>query len=155
MTDKEITLSVMRTMGAADAQAFSNRIINENLDGTIIIDHEEKIPLFNSTKDYSSYKAGFCVAEIINGERYIFGLLQPYNAAHHEGTPNTLRALWSLKHTKNPLKARSYIAPYGTSGLYMKDECCLNKAGAVVISKVDNNAYSFEDYPANWTLWEG
>lgn len=147
MNSKEIVLNAMRSQGRADALDLRNRAAD--MDGTAIIAEEEKIPLFDGQKDYSSWKVGAPVAEIIDGERQIFTLLQPYNAAHYTGTPSTLTAIWSIRHTKDPKKAKPWLAPNGTSGLYMKDECCTEN-GKIWSSAQDNNAYSPSAYPLYW-----
>ena len=153
MSSKERVLNRERERGRADALDLVSRL--PNMTDTEIINEEEKIPAWDGAKDYTSYPVGFVVSFPINGELNIFGLLQPHNAAYYPDTnPDNNRALWSLKHTKNPLKARGYVRPSGTSGLYMKDECY--KDGEVVyISAIDNNAYTFEEYPQGWTIWGG
>lgn len=151
MTNKEITLAAMRTIGQADASAFAKKIEAGELTDTQIIDEEQKIPVFDNSKDYTSYPVGFAVQDA--GQ--VWGLLQPYNASYYpDQRPADLRALWGLKHTKNPLKAKPFVEPLGTSGMYMKDECVLEN-GLVYISKVDNNVYSPSVYPQNWTLYTG
>ena len=150
MTSKEIVITVMKNLGRSDAMELLLRI--PNMTDTEIINEEEKIPQYDNAKDYSEYEANiFCVKD----EDQVWVLLQPYNAAYYPNTrPSNLRALWGLKHTKNPKKAKAYVAPYGTSGLYMKDECYIDDNGIVWISAVDNNAYSAAEYPQNWRQWE-
>lgn len=149
MTNKDIALSAMRTVGAADAKAFAAKIEAGELTDTQIIDEEEKIPAFDNAKDYTSYPVGFAVQD----EGQVWGLIQPYNAANYPGQrPSGLRALWGLKHTKNPAKAKPFVEPLGTSGMYMKDECVLEN-GEVYVCLVDNNVYSPTAYPANWKLY--
>ena len=86
-------------------------------------------------------------------------VIQPHNAAHYEGRPSTLRALWGLAHTKDPARAKPFVEPLGTSGLYMTGECCTDPGAedpaAVYRSKVDNNAYAPSAYAANWEKIEG
>lgn len=146
MTSKEIIMAAIKNLGKSDAMELLLRI--PNMTDTEIIEEEEKIPQYDNKKDYSDYEANvFCVRD----EDQVWVLLQPYNAAHHPDTrPSGLRALWGLKHTTNPEKAKPYVTPYGTSGLYMKDECYIDEEGAVWISAVDNNAYSAAEYPNNW-----
>ena len=150
MTSKEIIIAAMKNLGRSDAKELLLRI--PNMTDTEIINEEEKIPQYNNAKDYSEYEANiFCVKD----EDQVWVLLQPYNAAYYPNTrPSNLRALWGLKHTKNPQKAKPYVAPYGTSGLYMQDECYIDDNGTVWISVVDNNAYSAAEYPQNWRQWE-
>ena len=147
MIDFETKLNAMRSQGRADALDLRNRA--PEMDGTAIIAEEEKIPQFDGQKDYSSWKVGAPVYEIIDGERQIFTLIQPYNAANYSGTPSTLPAIWSIRHTKDPKKAKPYLAPNGTSGLYMLDECCTENEG-IFRSNKDNNPYSPSAYPLYW-----
>lgn len=138
MTNDEI-LALMKEKGKADALDLRSRA--KNLDGTAIIAEETKIPKFDGNKDYSSFPVGSPVWEEIDGERQVFGLIQPHNAANYPGsTPSNTRALWSLKHTKDAEKAKAWIAPLGTSGLYMKDEVCKH-SDKIWRSKQDNNPY--------------
>jgi hypothetical protein len=147
MIDFETKLNAMRLQGRADALDLRNRAAD--MDGTAIIAEEEKIPQFDGQKDYSAWKVGAPVYEIIDGERQIFTLMQPYNAANYSGTPSTLPAIWSIRHTKDPKKAKPWLAPNGTSGLYMKDECCTEN-GKTWSSTQDNNPYSPSAYPLSW-----
>lgn len=148
MTNKEITLSAMRTMGRADALDLASRL--DGMSDTEIINEEEKIPHWSQDKDYTGYAAGFAVQDF--GQ--VYGLIQPHDASHYPSQgPADLRALWSVKHTTNPYKAKAYVPPLGTSGLYMKDEC-YRDGNTVYISAIDNNAYTFEEYPQGWTIWE-
>lgn len=145
MTNKEFVLSVFRENGRADALSLRSRAAD--MDGTAIIAEEQKIPVWDPQKDYSAWPVGGPVAH----EGNVFGLLQPHNAAHYTGTPATLAALWSPLHTKDPAKAKTWLAPNGTSGLYNTDECCLFD-GEVHRSKMDNNPYSPADYPDWWEV---
>lgn len=147
MIDKTTALNAMKLQGRADALDLRNRAAD--MDSTAIIAEEEKIPQFDPNKDYFSWKVGSPVYEIIDGERQIFTLLQPYNAANYSGTPSTRPALWSIRHTKDPKKAKPWLAPNGTSGLYMKDECCTEN-GKTWSSAQDNNAFSPSAYPLYW-----
>jgi hypothetical protein len=113
---------------------------------TELIAEEDYIPDFNHQKDYSSWKVGYPVHD----EGQVWILLQPHNASHYDGRPSSLRAMWGLAHTKDASKAKPYVAPYGTSGLYMIDECCMWTDGKVYKSIIDNNAYDPEAYPAGW-----
>ena len=80
----------------------------------------------------------------------MWALIQPYNAAHYEGRPSTLRALWGLLHTKNPAKAKPWVDSFGTSGMYMLDECYMDENG-VVWRCLDNNVvYPASVLPDKW-----
>lgn len=98
MNSQDLILTMMRAQGKTDALSLRSR--SAGMDGTAIIAEEEKIPAFNPEKDYSSWPAGAPVTD----EGQVWTLIQPYNAANYDGRPSTLRALWGLAHTKNPVK---------------------------------------------------
>ena len=144
MENKAFVLSVFRENGRLDALDLRGRA--NGMDGTAIIAEDTKIPLYDGKKDYSAWPVGAPVT--FNGN--VFGLLQPHNAAHYpDVNPANSPALWGVKHTKDPKKAKPYLAPIGTSGLWMKDECCLCD-NRVWRCKEDNVAYSPLEYAPYW-----
>lgn len=145
MNSKDFILSVFRDVGRSDALSLRSRAAE--MDGTAIIAEEHKIPAWDAGKDYSAYPTGAPVA--FGGN--VFGLLQPHNASHYTGDPSTLPALWSPKHTKDAARAKVWLAPNGTSGLYHTGECCVF-GDKVYRSTADNNPYSPADYPAWWEV---
>ena len=148
MTNQELILGVMRAQGKADALDLRARA--PELDGTAIIAEEAKVPQFDGTKDYSGWAIGSPVWEEVNGERQVFTLLQPHNASHYPGsTPSNTPALWSIRHTKDPSKAKEWLAPNGTSGMYMSGDCCVD-GGVVYRCLTDNTVHSPTDYPQAW-----
>ena len=150
MTDsKTLILNVMREQGRADARDLRSRA--KDMEPTAIVAEEDKVPMFVEGADYSSWPAGSPIGQMVDDELQIFTMITPVNTAHYPGiTPNTERSLYSLCHTKDPKKAKAWIAPLGTSGLYSKDECCTD-AGHVWQSNKDSNEFSPSAYPANWT----
>lgn len=146
-------ISEARARGRADALELRGRAAG--LDGTGMIAEERKIPVFAPDKDYSGWPAGSPVRELVDGEYQVFRLLQPHNAAHYPGsTPANTPALWSVCHTKDPGKAKSYLAPNGTSGMYMENEYCV--IGGVFYKSIsDNNVHSPLEHPENWTEVKG
>lgn len=139
MTNKDIVLSIMKEQGKADALNLRERA--NDMDGTSIIAEEQKIPLFNGNNNYSTWNIGSPVCEPVDGKMQVFKLLQPYNASHYpNSTPSNSPALWSICHTKDVDKAKPYLAPNGTSGMYMIDEVC-TKDNKVWRSTQDNNPY--------------
>lgn len=138
MTKDEI-LILMKEKGKSDALDLRARA--KNLDGTAIIAEESKVPRFDPEKDYSDWAVGSPVFEEVEGERQVFTLIIPHNAANYPGsTPSNTRALWSLTHTKDAAKAKLWVAPLGTSGMYMTDEVCKH-SDKLWKSKRDNNPY--------------
>lgn len=144
MESKEYVLSKMRDVGLNSAVEFQKQA--PSLDGTAIIDKENDIPDFNpDIHQYLNWLKGQCVCD--NGQ--VWQLLQPYDSTVYKDRPENMRAQWGLCHTKDPAKAKPYVAPMGQSGMYMKDECCTEK-GKVYRSKIDNNVWEPTGYPSGW-----
>lgn len=142
--NRDFVLEVFRDNGKKDA--LDLRIRAADMDGTSIIAEEAKIPAWDGSKDYSNWQVGAPVS--YNGN--VFGLLQPHNASFYtDANPERTPALWSVKHTKDATRAKPWLPSSGTSGLYMKDECCTFE-GKTWRSVEDDNPFSPTDYPSCW-----
>ena len=153
MKSQDMILGVMRAQGTADALSLRGRAAD--MDGTAIIAEEDKVPAFDPAKDYSQWPAG---APVRDGEQ-VYKLITPHNAAHYpDSRPSSTPALWSITHTKDPAKAKPWMSPSGTSGLYAKGECCTDPEAAdpaaVYRSKVDKQRIFPQRLPQNWELVE-
>ena len=149
MKNKQKVLDIMRAQGRMDALNLRSRA--SNMDGTAIIAEEAKIPVFDPQKDYSNWATGAPVRELVDGEYQVFTLITPHNASYYPGsTPSNTRSLWSLRHTKDPAKAKPWLVPAGTSGLYEADECCTDN-GHVYRNNYPNNEFSPSALPDRWT----
>ena len=138
------TLDIMYQEGRRQALNLQTRAVS--MTGTEIIAEEKKIPIFNEEKDYSKWPVGSPVID----DSQVWLLIQPHNPAHYPGLrPSTNRSCWGLAHTTDPEKAKPYVAPYGTSGLYMVGECCTEN-GNIYRNKQDNNPYAPSEYPQWW-----
>lgn len=135
---------IFRSLGRADALKL--RTEAAYLTGTQIIDREVSIPAWRADADYSAWPAGSPVAD--GGQ--VWTLIQPHNAAHYAQRPAELRALWGLVHTTNPARAKPWVAPLGTSGMYMAGECYKDDEGTVWRCLADNTVHSAAAYPAVW-----
>lgn len=136
---------IFRAAGRAAALKLRNEAAN--LTGTEIIDREHDAPDFDPEKDYGAWRVGSPVAD--GGQ--VWTLIQPHNAAHYPGgRPSTLRALWGLAHTTNHEKAKPWVDPYGTSGMYMEGECYVDDAGVVWRCKQDNVVHPASAFPSAW-----
>lgn len=144
MTAKEIVLQIFKEQGKLDAQNLRNRA--GELDGTEIISLERCVPDWDKNKDYTSCTIGTPVRD----EEQVWTLIQPHNASFYEGRPSSLRALWGLVHTKNPSDAKTWVAPYGTSGMYMKGEVYKDAEGKIWKCLFDNTVYTAAEYSAAW-----
>lgn len=141
-------VDVFRSLGRSDAIKLREEAAN--LTGTQIIDREHSVPAFNGKKDYTDFPVGSPVTD----EGQVWTLIQPYNAGNYAGRPSTLRALWGLAHTTNPAKAKAWVDPYGTSGMYMTGECYKDADGNVWQAKQNNLVHDAASYPAGWQLIE-
>ena len=138
------TLDIMYQEGRRKVLSLQTRAVS--MTGTEIIAEEQNVPLFNADKDYSEWPMSSPVID--DGQVWL--LIQPHNPAHYPGLrPAANRSCWGLAHTTDPAKAKPYVAPYGTSGLYMIDECCTEN-GLVYRNMHDNNPYAPSEYPQWW-----
>lgn len=144
MDAKTLVLDVLRDLGAREAAQL--RAGAADMDGTTIIAMERAVPAWDKQQDYTGWPVGAPVAD----EGQVWTLIQPHRAADYEGRPSTLRALWGLCHTKDPEKAKPWVEPYGTSGLYKKGECYLSAKGKVLRCLVDETNYDAEAMPSYW-----
>lgn len=145
MTNQEMIQDIFKKIGLENALKLNADA--SKLSATEIIDEEVDIPDYNPKKDYSDWPVGSPVLD----EDQVWILIQPHNAAHYEGRPSTLRALWGLCHTKNPNKAKPFVLPEGTSGMYMKDECVVEN-GVVYQCIQDNVVYPPSELASLWTV---
>ena len=142
MTEQFI-LDTMKAQGRADAMNLAARAID--MTPTEIIAEERKIPAWNPKGDYSAPTKPPIGTPVRDGGQ-VWILLQLHNPAHYPYRPTQLRSLWGLAHSKDPKTAKPWVPSYGTSGLYMRDECCtyLNpKDGLqhVYLNHWDNNEF--------------
>lgn len=148
MNSKERVLQRERDRGRAAALALASRA--SELSPTELIKNTDVIPAWSETAVYTAEHIGYPVQD--NGQ--VFTILQAHTPAHNPNVrPADLPAIYSIKHTKDAADAKEYLAPNGTSGLYMLDEVC-TKDGQTWKSTIDNNPY-----PPNETgtadFWEG
>lgn len=131
--------TIMYDEGRRDALDLAGRA--KDMDGTAIIAEEDHIPAWSEDAVYTADHVGFPVQD--KGQVYV--ILMPHTPAHNPNSrPADLRAIYSLLHTKDPAKAKPWMASYGVSGLYMVDECAtwpVDGVNHVFRNKQDNNVY--------------
>ena len=132
--------TIMYDEGRRDALDLAGRA--KDMDGTAIIAEEDHIPAWSETAVYTADHVGFPVQD----DGQVYTILMPHTPAHNPGSrPENLRAIYDLKHTKDPHKAKPWMASYGISGLYMVDECCTypdyDGIDHVFRNKYDNNEF--------------
>ena len=142
---KNLVMETLRRQGKASALALREKA--PEMDGTQLIAEEDFIPDFDPKKDYSKWPVGSPVRD----EGQVWPLQIPHIAAHYTGRPSTLRAMWGLAHTTDPAKAKPYVAPYGTSGLYANGECMVWTDGETYRCIAPQpTEYTPESYPEYW-----
>lgn len=139
-------LAIFRAAGRS--AALELRGTASDLTGTQIIDREQDVPTFDPAKNYTSWPVGSPVAD----EDQVWLLIQPYDASNYVGRPSTLRAIWGIAHTKNPAKAKPWVDAYGTSGMYMQDECYMDENGIVWRCKQNNVVHPASANPIAWEV---
>lgn len=144
MENKDVVLDILRDLGRREAAAL--RETASTLTGTEIIAQERAVPPWDAQKDYTGFPKGTPVTD----EGQVWTLITPHRAADYQGRPSTLRALWGLTHTTDPARAKPWVEPNGTSGMYMKGECYLAADGTVKRCLHDNCVYNAEAMPSYW-----
>jgi len=149
MAEKIVNLALegLRAKGLADAAALTALAVSGEADGTHLIAHEAEIPTWRQ-RAYNTEETPVGKPYKWNGQ--VYKLWQQHDATGQpDWNPEQAVSLWDICHTTDPAKAKPYVAPLGTSGLWMMDECCIH-GGHVYRSLVDNGAYSPSEYPQNW-----
>lgn len=144
MDAKTLVLDVLRSLGQREATDL--RQSAAELDGTTIIAYERAVPAWSHERDYSAWPKGAPVTH----EEQVYTLITPHRAADYDGDPATLPALWNLCHTKDATRAKPWVDPYGTSGMYMTGECYLAKDGKVYRCLQDNCVWDADGLPSAW-----
>lgn len=133
--------TIMFEAGREDALNLASRA--PDLDGTAIIAEEDHIPAWREDAVYTEKHLHFPVQD--KGQVYTIEI--PHTPAHNPGSrPENLRAIYHLLHTKDPARAKPWMPSYGTSGLYMADECCTYLA-ADGSAHVFRNKFGGNEYP--------
>lgn len=146
MTNKEFILSTLREAGRDDALTLRADAVEGRVTDTEIIDREEAVPNWSNKRDYT----GAAIGTPVTYEGQVYGLLQPHNAAHYPDTnPAILAALWRVKHTTNPDKAKPYVKPTSTSDMYLAGECMVWTDGTTMRALRDT-IYSPDEYAGDW-----
>ena len=142
---KQIYFDAMKEKGKLDAADFQTR--SAEMTGTEMYAEEEKIPTFAAAvalKNMLDRKAGF-VCKSTAG--HVVKLLQPYDSTIYTAEPEELTAQWGFKWSKDPKKARPFIAlstsPFDTS------DCCTHD-GHVWRSGQDGNVWAPGTVGVNW-----
>ena len=154
MTNKELVAETLREFGKQKATNLRTKVIAKEIDDTSLIDQEEFVPNWKPI-DYSNFEIGTPVRDPYDESGRVYKLWQKHDATDNlEWHPSAAVSLWDIAHTKNAEKAKAYVEPQGTRGMYMKDEVMIWTDGKVYKSTVDNNVYTPETYAQNWEVVE-
>lgn len=144
MTSKERVLARERERGRAAALGLAARA--PELDGTALIAEQDKIPAWREDAVYTTDHVGFPVQD----KGQVYTILQPHTPANNPGSrPADLPAIYSIRHTKDPARAKPYQAPNGTSGVYNTGDCCTENE-KTYRSRIENNVWPPSAYPDGW-----
>ena len=146
MTNKDFVRATLREAGRTDAMTLRAEAVAGRVTDTEIIDREEAVPAWRNDRDYT----GAAIGTPVTYEGQVYGLLQPHNAAHYpETSPAMLPALWRVKHTTNPDKAKPWVKPTSTSDMYLVGECMVWEDGSTMRA-VRDTIYSPVEYAGDW-----
>lgn len=92
------------------------------------------------------------VGKAVCYEGQVYRVLQSHDSTGNEGwTPAAVPALFGVCHTKNPAKAKPWVQPQGTSGVYTLGDCYLGDNGRVWRQIYDgDNVYDATATPDRW-----
>lgn len=145
MTSKEYVLETMKRSGKLAAQVVQEK--SADMTGTQLNKEDMYIPDFKAAVkrlNMLERKAGF-VCKSSAGR--VVKLLQPYDSSVFTGEPEDLPAQFGFVWSKDPLKAKPFIAI--STSPYMVGDCC-EENGEVYCSEIDNNIFSPSAYYAGW-----
>ena len=119
------------------------------MSGTEIIDQELFVPEWKP----ANYQT---VGAPVRYEGQVYKVLQVHDSTSNpDWTPAATPALWSICHTTDPAKAKPWLEPQGTSGMYQLDECYRADDGTIYRQIYDgDNVYNAEAMPDRWQTVE-
>lgn len=141
----DFILNAMRTAGAADASAIAAKSVSGEADDTVLIAAEEQIPTWRQ-RDYTGVPIG---TPYKYGDQ-VYKLWQAHDATNQpDWTPDKAVSLWDICHTTDPAKAKPYVTPQGTRGMYQIGDVC-TEGGKLYRSTMKNNVWEPSAYPQGW-----
>ena len=154
MTNKELVRQTLMELGRQKAISLREKVVAKEITDTELIDQEDFIPNWKQA-DYSNTPIGTPVRDPMDDSGQVYKLWQQHDATNNpDWHPSVAVSLWDIAHTKNVSKAKAYVAPQGTRGLYQKDEVMIWTDGKIYRSLVDNNAYTPNARTVGWEVVE-
>lgn len=137
----------MRIFSKQNAQHLKEQ--GEGMSGTEIINQEIFVPEWKP----ANYQT---VGAPVRYGGQVYKVLQAHDSSQTpDWTPAATPALWSICHTTDPAKAKPWLEPQGTSGMYYKGECYRADDGIVYRQIYDGgNVYDAAATPDRWETVE-
>ena len=150
MTSKERVLQRERDRGRMAAQAVQEAA--PTMTGTELNAADDRIPRFTEAvkhKNMLDRKAGQEDGFVCRSSAgRVVRLIQNYNSDVFTGEPEELPAQFRFVWSHDPAKAKPFIA--SSTSYYNTGDCCLNRAGQAVRSKIDVNTFDPDVSPEFW-----
>lgn len=150
MTSKERVLQRERDRGRMAAQAVQEAA--PTMTGTELNAVDDRIPRFTEAVKHMNMldrKAGQEDGFVCRSSAgRVVRLIQNYNSDVFTGEPEELPAQFRFVWSHDPAKAQPFIA--SSTSYYNTGDCCLNRAGQPVRSKIDVNTFDPDVSPEFW-----
>lgn len=150
MSSKERVLQRERDRGRMAAQAVQEAA--PTMTGTELNAADDRIPRFTEAvthKNMLDRKAGQEDGFVCRSSAgRVVRLIQNYNSDVFTGEPEELPAQFRFVWSHDPAKAKPFIA--SSTSYYNTGDCCLNRAGKPVRSKIDVNTFDPDVSPEFW-----
>lgn len=150
MTSKERVLKRERDRGRLAAQAVQEA--SPTMTGTELNAADDRIPRFTEAVKHQNMldrKAGQDDGFVCRSSAgRVVRLIQAYDSDVFAGEPEELPAQFRFVWSHDPAKAQPFIA--SSTSYYNTGDCCLNKAGQAVRSKIDVNTFDPDVNPEFW-----
>ena len=150
MTSKERVLQRERDRGRMAAQAVQEAA--PTMTGTELNAADDRIPRFAEAvkhKNMLDRKAGQEDGFVCRSSAgRVVRLIQAYDSNVFTGEPEELPAQFRFVWSHDPAKAKPFIA--SSTSYYNTGDCCLNRAGQAVRSKIDVNTFDPDISPEFW-----
>ena len=154
MTDIELVVKTLSELGRLKAESIREKTVAKEIDDTELINNEDYVPEWRQM-DYTNVAIGTPVRDPFDDSGQVYKLWQQHDATNQpDWHPSAAVSLWDIAHTKNPDKAKPYVEPQGTRGMYMRDEVMIWTDGKTYRSTADNNVYTPESYAQWWEVVE-
>lgn len=150
MTSKERVLKREYDRGRMAAQAVQES--SPTMTGTELNAADDRIPRFTEAvrhKNMLDRKAGQEDGFVCRSSAgRVVRLIQNYDSDIFTGEPEELPAQFRFVWSHDPAKAQPFLA--SSTSYYNAGDCCLNRAGQPVRSKIDVNTFDPDVSPEFW-----